>query len=252
MIKQLLFAALFVSLTLANHSADELSDGGEVECTAWMLLNETDIECPEYADIVSYWGGVDCVTSMAVGEVCEGDGVLPDGQYSSNANNCGEYDMYVCSADSDGNVLWVGPLCTEWVPIGDAGVDCPEYYDVRYTWSDVDCVEEMNLGDMCEGDGDLPSGEYTGATDNCSIYDMYVCSADSDGNTLFVPCADVSDEASCDARDDCQTKYKKNGNFKKCKDEKCKKIPTEAACDRRDDCMSKYRKNGDFRTCKNA
>lgn len=233
----------------------------EAVCTEWTPL--TSDQCPTYSEIQDVWMDVDCVETMDVGDICEGDGYLPDGQDTTDLDNCDIYDMYMCTATSDTVVA----ECVGWTPL--PASDCPSYNDLYDNWADVDCVAEMNLGDWCEGDGTLPDGQATSYLDNCDIYDMFVCSAMSDGSTMPEPtdeptdvptddptedpeaeCEDL-DETGCNSRVDCDTRLRKNGAFKKCKDKRCRDL-SESECEQTTRCKTKHRKNGEYKNCKKA
>ena len=56
---------------------------------------------------MNYWDytDTDCDCGMNNGEICEGDGHVTGYGHSSNLDNCGDYDIFTCVEDTEGNVL---------------------------------------------------------------------------------------------------------------------------------------------------
>jgi len=106
----------------------------------------------------------ECSVNMSEGDLCEADKALPNGETNFNINNCGGYDVFKYSCDVQTNCNYV-PISTSECP-ADNGKSL------------ADCKLNMNEGELCEADSNLPNGATNYNINNCGLYDVfrYTCS----------------------------------------------------------------------------
>lgn len=105
----------------------------------------------------------ECTLDMRVGELCEADRALPDGNSDFNINNCGAFDVFRVVCDHE--QVACNP---NWIPIDSD--DCPSYWDLMNRFPQ--CTTDMVIGDICSNQHyGMPNGlHFTRNCGNLSVF----------------------------------------------------------------------------------